>query len=159
MSVGTWTRFSAVPVRSLYRRPQSRQQKRRKPWTVRPSRSQVDDEWQCGQSMTALLITQNQAREPICWERSRQAAPRSDRTRQPPPAPVPCTSSPCPAMPRPGARSFGVPSIWPFSWWNTFGVLFRGSTFRSLPRSVPASCLPWSDPIVKGFPQGSYQFE
>ena len=34
MSVGTWTRFSAVPVRSLYRRPQSRQQKRRKPWTL-----------------------------------------------------------------------------------------------------------------------------
>src|SRR4051794_16467384 len=59
MSVGTWTRFSAVPVRSLNRRPQSRQQKRRKPWTVRPSRSRVDDEWQCGQSMTALLIAQN----------------------------------------------------------------------------------------------------
>jgi electron transfer flavoprotein beta subunit len=31
MSVGTWTRFSAVPVRSLYRRPQSRQPYRRKP--------------------------------------------------------------------------------------------------------------------------------
>src|SRR4051794_26277708 len=59
MSVGTWTRFSAVPVRSLNRRPQSRQQKRRKPWTVRPSRSRVDDEWQCGQSMAALLIAQN----------------------------------------------------------------------------------------------------
>jgi hypothetical protein len=80
---------------------------------------------------------------------------RRPRSRQPSPAPDPCTSSPCPAMPRPGARSFGVPSIWPFSWWNTFGVLFRGSTFRSLPRSVPASCQPWSDPIVKGFPQGS----
>src|SRR3954453_22618810 len=59
MSVGTWTRLSAVPVRSLNRRPQSRQQKRRKPWTVRPSRSVVDDEWQCGQSMAALLIAQN----------------------------------------------------------------------------------------------------
>ena len=59
MSVGTWTRLSAVPVRSLNRRPQSRQRKRRKPCTVRPSRSRVDDEWQCGQSMTALLIAQN----------------------------------------------------------------------------------------------------
>src|SRR5690349_785644 len=59
MSVGTWTRFSAVPVRSLNRRPQSPHRKRRKPWTVRPSRSQVDDEWQCGQSMTALLIAQS----------------------------------------------------------------------------------------------------
>src|SRR3954471_17907140 len=80
MSVGTWTRLSTVPVRSLYRRPQSRQQKRRKPWTVRPSRSRVDDEWQCGQSMTALLIAQKRARKPIRWGRSRQAAPRSDRT-------------------------------------------------------------------------------
>ncbi len=59
MSVGTWTRFSAVPVRSLYRRPHSRQRKRRKPWTVRSSCSVVDDEWQCGQFMAALLIAQN----------------------------------------------------------------------------------------------------
>jgi hypothetical protein len=59
MSVGTWTRLSAVLVRSLNRRPQSRHRKRRKPCTVRPSRSVVDDEWQCGQSMTALLIAQN----------------------------------------------------------------------------------------------------
>src|SRR4051794_39720047 len=59
MSVGTWTRFSAVPVRSLNRRPQSWHWKRRKPWTVRPSRSRVDDEWQCGQFMVALLIAQN----------------------------------------------------------------------------------------------------
>jgi hypothetical protein len=48
-----------VPVRSLYRRPHSRQRKRRKPWTVRSSRSVVDDEWQCGQFMAALLIAQN----------------------------------------------------------------------------------------------------
>jgi hypothetical protein len=59
MSVGTWTRFSAVPVRSVYRRPQSRHRKRRKPCTVRPSRSRVDDEWQCGQFMVTLLIAQN----------------------------------------------------------------------------------------------------
>jgi hypothetical protein len=59
MSVGIWTRFSTVPVRSLYRRPQSRQRKRRKPCTVRPSRSVVDDEWQCGQSIVTLLIAQN----------------------------------------------------------------------------------------------------
>jgi hypothetical protein len=52
MSVGTWTRLSAVPVRSLYRRPQSRHRKRRKPCTVRPSRSVVDEERQCGQFMT-----------------------------------------------------------------------------------------------------------
>ena len=58
MSVGT--RFSAVPVRSLNRRPQSRQRKRRKPCTVRPSRSWVDDKWQCGQFMVALLIAQNE---------------------------------------------------------------------------------------------------
>src|SRR3982750_803613 len=31
--------------------------------------------------MAALLIAQNGAREPIRWGRSRQAAPRSDRTR------------------------------------------------------------------------------
>jgi hypothetical protein len=80
MSVGTWTRFSTVPVRSLYRRPQSRHRKRRKPCTVRPSRSVVDDDWQCGQFMAALLISQNGAREPIRWGRSRQAALRSDRT-------------------------------------------------------------------------------
>src|SRR3954469_8529653 len=83
MLVGTWTRLSAVPVRSLYRRPQSRHRKRRKPCTVRPSRSVVDDDWQCGQFMTALLIAQNGSREPIRWGRSRQAAPRSDRTRPP----------------------------------------------------------------------------
>src|SRR3954453_21896822 len=59
MSVGTWTRLSAVPVRSLNRRPQPRHRKRRKPWTVRPSCSVVDDEWQCGQFMAALLIAQN----------------------------------------------------------------------------------------------------
>src|SRR3954452_16568445 len=43
MSVGIWTRFSTVPVRSLNRRPQSRHRKRRKPCTVRPSRSVVND--------------------------------------------------------------------------------------------------------------------
>src|SRR4051812_8074430 len=32
--------------------------------------------------MTALLISQNVAGEPIRWERSRQAARRSDRTNQ-----------------------------------------------------------------------------
>jgi hypothetical protein len=58
MSVGTWTRLSAVPVRSLNRRPHSLQRKRRKPCTVRPSRSRVDNEWQCGQPMVALLISQ-----------------------------------------------------------------------------------------------------
>src|SRR4051794_2816565 len=82
MSVGTWTRFSTVPVRSLNRRPQSRHWKRRKPCTVRPSCSVVDDDWQCGQFMAALLIAQNRAREPIRWGRSRQAAPRSDRTQR-----------------------------------------------------------------------------
>ena len=40
----------------------------------------VDDDWQCGQFMAALLIAQNRAREPIRWGRSRQAALRSDRT-------------------------------------------------------------------------------
>jgi len=49
----------AAPVRSLNRRPHSRHQKRRKPWTVRPCRSVADDEWQCGQFMVALLISQN----------------------------------------------------------------------------------------------------
>jgi hypothetical protein len=59
MSVGTWTRLSTVPVRSLYRRPQSRYRKRRKPCTVRSSRSVIDDDWQCGQFIMALLISQN----------------------------------------------------------------------------------------------------
>jgi hypothetical protein len=40
----------------------------------------VNDEWQCGQFMAALSISQNVAREPILWWRFRQAAPRSDRT-------------------------------------------------------------------------------
>jgi hypothetical protein len=41
----------------------------------------VDDEWQCGQSIVALLISQNRAWEPIRWWHLSQAAPKSDRTR------------------------------------------------------------------------------
>jgi hypothetical protein len=48
-----------VPVRSLNRRLQSWQPKRRKPCTIRPSCSRVDDDWQCGQFIVALLISQN----------------------------------------------------------------------------------------------------
>ena len=54
MSLGP--RFSAVPVRLLYRRPHCQQ---RKPCTVHPARSVVEEEWQCGQSRVALLISQN----------------------------------------------------------------------------------------------------
>ena len=79
MSVGTWIRFSAVLVRSLYRRPHSRHRKRRKPCTVRPFRSVVADEWQCGQFMTDGSQL-GKGRDPIRQRLPRQAALKADGT-------------------------------------------------------------------------------
>jgi hypothetical protein len=54
MSVGTWTRLSAVPVRSLKPRPQPWHRKRRSPCAVRSERSVVLVEQQCGHGILHL---------------------------------------------------------------------------------------------------------
>jgi hypothetical protein len=112
MSVGTWIRFSAVLVRSLYRRPHSRHRKRRKPCTVRPFRSVVADEWQCGQFMTDGSQL-GKGRDPIRQRLPRQAALKADETR---------TNSTA------FRRSFGLPP--------------RRSTGRTANRCRSASCRP-----------------
>jgi hypothetical protein len=54
MSVGTWTRLSAVARCTAARTPGTGNA-----GSHEPSRSLVDDDWQCGQFMVALLISQN----------------------------------------------------------------------------------------------------